>query len=73
MTVQNLNEIKQLMEDAGKSMGYLALTDDELQRAMTANKLVLSYFESRGEYFGLITHILRIEKEQLKGFLEGRK
>ena len=73
MTTQNLKEIKKLMEDAGKSMGYSYLTDDEVHRAIIANGLVLSYFESRGEYFGLITSILRIELAQLKGFQEARK
>lgn len=73
MTVENWDEAIKLMEDAGRSMSYLTLSNGELQRAITANKLVLSYFQSRGEYFGFITSFLMREREQLKGFREARK
>jgi len=73
MTTKDWDEAIKLMEDAGRSMNYLTLTDGELQRAITANKLVLSYFQSRGEYFGFITSFLMREREQLKGFREARK
>lgn len=66
LTAQNMNE-------GGRLITTNPLyTNDQLTLVIETTNHVLSYFQARGDYFGLITTHIRQELEVLKGFARAR-
>lgn len=66
LTAQNMGEGGRLMET---NPFY---TNDQLTLVIETTNHVLSYFQTRGDYFGLITDRIRQDLETLKGFQRAR-
>lgn len=60
------------MQKAGKLITKLSLSNEELKFLIEIHQSLITYFETRGLYFGLITSLLKRELEQLKGFWRAR-